>query len=414
MLVVFCRFDNLKLLASLVLLLFSSHLYALGMGKIQLFSYINEPLSAEIELLGVDDLETQSLLVELGSEKDFRNAGVARHYFLTRLNYDVIRFNGRTVINLSTKDVVRTPFLDFLLSLSWPDGKMVKGYTLLLDPPPENVDIIERPLSLAKQVGAIAPKQLKMAQRSISADERPVPSTTSQSERVEEGAPKAQEPIVYDRKALEKKLAEIRAKQSESADDLFDTEKTAPPQSLPSPQLAEEKTKQEVSAQKSLREKFEQASSAKTEKLKEIKKLLPPIVLFDKPVNPLPIILGGAVLVLLLMMVLVYKFAPDFPILVRYRNMMDIWIAKVYPKWGISDDDDEQNADEDRYVPDELTSAFDLLTTTTADLAQKIELARGYIEVGDEESAKEILLQVIEDGNEENKAAAQELLAEIT
>ena len=44
------------------------------------------------------------------------------------------------------------------------------------------------------------------------------------------------------------------------------------------------------------------------------------------------------------------------------------------------------------------------------EIATKLDLARAYVDMGDSEGAKEILKEVIAEGNDEQKAEAQALI----
>ena len=109
---------------------------ALGLGELTLDSYLNEPLSAKVDLLEVGDLDTSQVKVSLGSRADFERAGVERAFFLTSLKFDVvIDGSGNGKLNISSRDAVREPFLDFLLEVRWPEGRVLREYTVLLDLP---------------------------------------------------------------------------------------------------------------------------------------------------------------------------------------------------------------------------------------------------------------------------------------
>ncbi|MFK7734255.1 MAG: FimV/HubP family polar landmark protein [Pseudomonadales bacterium] len=116
--------------------LFSSGVFALGLGDMKLFSAVNEPLRAEIKLLKVGDLNTTQVLVKLASMQDFDRANVDREFFLTGMRYEVV-LDGRGggVVKVSTEDPVREPYLNFLLEAKWPSGRLIREYTLLLDLP---------------------------------------------------------------------------------------------------------------------------------------------------------------------------------------------------------------------------------------------------------------------------------------
>ena len=109
---------------------------AVGLGELKLHSALNQPLSAEIKLLNTGDLSKNELLPNLASHEDFARAGVERVFFLTGIKFDVqFKDSGDVVINLKTDRIVREPFLNFLVEIHWPNGKILREYTVLLDPP---------------------------------------------------------------------------------------------------------------------------------------------------------------------------------------------------------------------------------------------------------------------------------------
>lgn len=110
--------------------------YALGLGEIDLQSSLSQPLVAEIELLDARDLGTTEVIPALASPEDFNRAGVDRQYFLTDLKFTpVIRANGKSVIRITSTKPVREPYVNFLVEVLWPNGRLLREYTLLLDPP---------------------------------------------------------------------------------------------------------------------------------------------------------------------------------------------------------------------------------------------------------------------------------------
>ena len=126
----------LALLVVFATLLTSVKSYALGLGEIQVFSALNQPLEAEITLNNVRPGEMEDLILQLASEDAFNRAGVERIYLLTKLEFkSVVKSDGTNVISVSSKDIIREPFLNFLVNVEWPRGKLVREYTILLDPP---------------------------------------------------------------------------------------------------------------------------------------------------------------------------------------------------------------------------------------------------------------------------------------
>lgn len=111
--------------------------HAVGLGQVKLHSALNQPLSAEIELLSVGDLDDSQIFVKLASQEDFNRVGVDRDYFLTRIRFDVDidRKTRSGVVRVRTSDIVREPFLNFVVEARWPNGRVLREYTVLLDLP---------------------------------------------------------------------------------------------------------------------------------------------------------------------------------------------------------------------------------------------------------------------------------------
>ena len=109
---------------------------AVGLGEITVNSSLNEPLSAHIDIINSTDLEDNQILVSLASDEAFERAGVSRDFFLSRLQFSVSRdSSNQRIINIVTQQPVVEPYLDFLVQLQWPEGRVMRSYTLLLDLP---------------------------------------------------------------------------------------------------------------------------------------------------------------------------------------------------------------------------------------------------------------------------------------
>uniref|UniRef100_UPI0039182B72 type IV pilus assembly protein FimV n=1 Tax=Pseudomonas sp. TaxID=306 RepID=UPI0039182B72 len=108
--------------------------HALGLGEVTLKSALNQPLQAEIELLDIKGLETDEVRPKLASPEDFAKAGVDRQFFLTDLKFTpALNANGKSVIRVTSSKPVREPYLNFMVEVLWPSGRLLREYTLLLD-----------------------------------------------------------------------------------------------------------------------------------------------------------------------------------------------------------------------------------------------------------------------------------------
>ncbi|SDS41103.1 pilus assembly protein FimV [Halopseudomonas litoralis] len=117
-------------------LMSSNMVQALGIGEINLRSALNQPLDAEIELLQVRDLSSSEIRSVLASPDDFGKAGIDRSFFLTDLTFTpVVRQDGKAVIRVTSTRPVKEPYLNFLMEVRWPSGRVLREFTLLLDPP---------------------------------------------------------------------------------------------------------------------------------------------------------------------------------------------------------------------------------------------------------------------------------------
>jgi len=115
---------------------FSGGVFAVGLGQIKQTSGLNQPLSAQIPLLSAGDLAEYELQASLASNKEFDKVGVDRVFFLNNIKFKTVRDeNGQIAIVLSTRTPVKEPFLNFIVELNWPNGRILREYTLLLDPP---------------------------------------------------------------------------------------------------------------------------------------------------------------------------------------------------------------------------------------------------------------------------------------
>lgn len=110
--------------------------WALGLGSIELRSALNQPLAAEIPLTSASDEDLASLRVELASLEAFQRQGLERPPFLDSLRFAVIRrADGTPALRVTSTQAAREPFLTFLVEARWARGRVLREYTVLLDPP---------------------------------------------------------------------------------------------------------------------------------------------------------------------------------------------------------------------------------------------------------------------------------------
>jgi pilus assembly protein FimV len=155
------RVRNLVLAIAAATALTTEMAHALGLGEVTLQSSLNQPLIAEIELLDAKSLASGEVIPVLASLEEFNRAGIDRQYFLTDLKFTpVLRSNGKSVIQVSSSKPVREPYLNFLVEVLWPNGRLLREYTLLLDPPlysPETAAAAAPQLPISAPARAVEP-----------------------------------------------------------------------------------------------------------------------------------------------------------------------------------------------------------------------------------------------------------------
>ncbi|VVN41527.1 hypothetical protein PS662_05496 [Pseudomonas fluorescens] len=128
---------------------FSTLAAALGLGEITLHSALNQPLRADIALVDAAGLEEGELSVSLATADEFSRAGVERVFFLNDLKFTPILRGNRSLIRVSSSKAVNEPFLNFLVQLNQPNGRLLREYTVLIDPPgsPGIVPVADEPVA---------------------------------------------------------------------------------------------------------------------------------------------------------------------------------------------------------------------------------------------------------------------------
>lgn len=108
---------------------------AAGLGRITVLSNLGQPLRAEVEVSASRD-ELSGMTARLAPQEAFKQASIDYAPGLLDLRFAVEkRPDGNSIIRVTSNKPVNEPFLDFLVELNWPAGRLVREYTFLLDPP---------------------------------------------------------------------------------------------------------------------------------------------------------------------------------------------------------------------------------------------------------------------------------------
>ncbi len=110
-------------------------LYALGLGEIRLNSALNQPFDAEIELVSAAQEDLAALRASLASSDTFLRYGLDRPAYLSDFTFRVVRSGDKDVLKVTSPRPVTEPFVTLLVEANWPRGRLLREYTVLLDPP---------------------------------------------------------------------------------------------------------------------------------------------------------------------------------------------------------------------------------------------------------------------------------------
>ena len=132
------RWQKTALAAAAIALLglSSTGAYALSLGRLTVQSALGEPLRAEIEVPDITAEEAASLKAGVAQPEAFTAVGLEYSAALTSLQATLQRrADGRAYLRLTSDRTVNDPFVDLILEATWASGRIVRDYTLLLDPP---------------------------------------------------------------------------------------------------------------------------------------------------------------------------------------------------------------------------------------------------------------------------------------
>ncbi len=187
------------------LLCFPLSSFALGLGEIEVSSYLNQPLKADIEVVAARPGEIDDLLVSLASRDAFRKAGLERSSDLSKLRFKIEKSeDGQSAkILITTKSAIKEPFLNFLVEADWAKGRLLREYTVLLDPP-----------YFAQQAQQAAPS---LSNEPV-AQSQPAPSAQPESQQMDSMAVEAETEAQPQPIALTEQTAQPMAEQEPASD----------------------------------------------------------------------------------------------------------------------------------------------------------------------------------------------------
>ena len=114
---------------------------AAGLGRLNVTSGLGQPLRAELDVTSVGRDELPTLQVRMAPLAAFRAANLDFNPALTNLRFALDkRPDGNYFVRISSAQPVNEPYLDLMVELTWSTGRVIREYTVLLDPPSLRAD----------------------------------------------------------------------------------------------------------------------------------------------------------------------------------------------------------------------------------------------------------------------------------
>ncbi|MDM0004136.1 FimV/HubP family polar landmark protein [Variovorax sp. J22G73] len=168
------RLSILGAAAAVALGIASTDASAFTLGQLKVQSALGEPLRAEIDVTEMAASEADGLKINIATAEAFKSAGVPYNSALSDVKATLQRrAGGQYVVRLSGNRPLNDPFIDLLLEANGASGRIVRDYTVLLDPP------ATRQAASSASAAALAP----IAPQITTPVERPAPAARARRER---------------------------------------------------------------------------------------------------------------------------------------------------------------------------------------------------------------------------------------
>ncbi|MBT8040770.1 MAG: hypothetical protein KJN78_11040, partial [Gammaproteobacteria bacterium] len=109
--------------------------WSLGLGNATVDSYLNQPLEARIDLITQETDDLSSVSAKLASAADYEMIGASLEDLAVPVRFSVENIEGNAYIRASSQVPVNNPVVRLIVEVNWASGRMLREYTLFLDPP---------------------------------------------------------------------------------------------------------------------------------------------------------------------------------------------------------------------------------------------------------------------------------------
>ena len=130
------QFNSKAWLVALAFALVPCIASAVGLGRLTMLSALGDRLDVEIDLVSVTKEELSTLSARLSAPDAYRQANLQYNAALVGARVSIERRpGGQPYVKITSSRPVTEPFIDVLVELTSSSGRLVREYTVLVDPP---------------------------------------------------------------------------------------------------------------------------------------------------------------------------------------------------------------------------------------------------------------------------------------
>jgi pilus assembly protein FimV len=109
--------------------------WALGLGDATVESFLNQPLRARIDLITQETDDLTAVSARLASADDYALIGASLEAVQVPIRFSIEDIDGEAYLAASSSLPISSPVLRLIVEVNWSSGRMLREYTLFLDPP---------------------------------------------------------------------------------------------------------------------------------------------------------------------------------------------------------------------------------------------------------------------------------------
>ena len=169
---------------------------AAGLGKMKVISALGQPLRAEIDLISIPKDEIDLVTARIAPIEAYKQARIERQEGVSAVRFAVLKHpNGEPYLKLTSVQAFNEPFLQLLIQLDWPTGRLLREYTILLDPPGFEGGIAPA-ISAPKSEAVVRPTpRAETPVAPVTKAEQAPAKTAKPAKEVAEAKPQAKKPV---------------------------------------------------------------------------------------------------------------------------------------------------------------------------------------------------------------------------